>query len=305
MSPPLPIIIWRVVDGKPGHEKQTLGLGHALQQINSCVVKDLHAENNLIALAHWLFGKFPMGKKLPPPDLILGAGHRTHFSLLAARRAFGGKIVVCMKPSLPLPLFDLCLIPQHDHPPKRRNVIETRGALNSVAPGGKHDLLRGLILIGGPSTHFIWDSHSISTQVTELIRNNPKIRWTLTTSRRTPSDFLDHLQNTSFDLRPAEETPPGWLEAQLSEHGHAWVTPDSVSMIYEALTAGCVTGLFQLQGKTASRVARGVSDLIEAGLVTHNTSDLSHTTSTQTFDESQRCAKLIMQRCFNVTPAAA
>ena len=71
---------------------------------------------------------------LPTPDLLLGAGHHTHLSLLAARRIRGGKVVVLMRPSLPPGLFDLCLIPEHDAPPARPNVLATRGALNRIQP---------------------------------------------------------------------------------------------------------------------------------------------------------------------------
>jgi mitochondrial fission protein ELM1 len=119
MSPQRPLTLWRITDGKPGHEKQTLGLCQALlrQHEGRCFDVDVCRQ----PLLNWLMGRFPAGRSLPPPDLIIGAGHHTHFAMLAARRAFGGRCVVLMRPSLPLAWFDLCLIPRHDHPPVQAN----------------------------------------------------------------------------------------------------------------------------------------------------------------------------------------
>ena len=105
-------------------------------------------------------------KKFKKPNLIIGAGHRTHFSILAAKRAYGGKSIVLMKPSLPYFIFDLCLVPEHDNPPKRANIISTIGALNPLGLDGLHEKKpsSNLILIGGPSPHYKWDNNLIIKQ---------------------------------------------------------------------------------------------------------------------------------------------
>ena len=56
----------------------------------------------LTALSILFIGRFLAWRDLPTPDIVLGAGHRTHLSLLAARRVHRGKAVVLMRPSLPL-----------------------------------------------------------------------------------------------------------------------------------------------------------------------------------------------------------
>lgn len=287
------LILWRLLDGKPGHEKQTLGLSAALARQIPCAIHDIPAPPGGRALIAELTGRFPPGDGLPDPDLILGAGHRTHWALLAARRARGGKTIVCMKPGLPLACFDLCLIPRHDRPPQRANVIETWGALTNITPGGSHAEERGILLIGGPSPHFGWDNAAIAGQIRDLLAQTPEIRWTLTTSRRTPATFLAEIGNLPLDIRPVETTPPGWVETQLAASSLAWATPDSVSMVYEALTAGCRTGTFHLAAKPGSRVATGIAELIRAGRV--SASPAQHP-APQPFDESARCAKAILQR---------
>ena len=52
--------------------------------------------------------------------------------MLSAKNTKKGKIVVLMKPSLPISFFDLCLIPKHDRPKTRKYVIETNGALTPM-----------------------------------------------------------------------------------------------------------------------------------------------------------------------------
>jgi mitochondrial fission protein ELM1 len=301
-----PLIIWRITDGKPGHEKQTLGLAHALlrNRLGECF--DLAAPARNTALLQWIQGRFLAGNGLPAPDIILAAGHNTHFALLAARRAyggkFGGKTVVLMKPSLPLSWFDLCLIPEHDSPPGRENVIPTLGVLNNLTDWKLHETIRGLILIGGPSPHFHWNSDAIRRQIKQRAEESPEMKWIVTTSRRTPAGFLDELGDVAgIECRPVEQTPPGWLEEQMNQASAAWCTPDSVSMVYEALTAGCQVGLLNLAAIAGSRVASGVSKLAAMGYVTtfaQRPITDRRLPPPPPLDEAGRCAKLIIQRWF-------
>lgn len=298
MSIPSPrsLTIWRLIDGKPGHEKQTRGLVAALARQGPVECLDIPVGSRPGHLLDWLTGRFPAGAGLPDPDLILGAGHATHLALLAARRARGGRSVVLMGPSLPRALFDLCLIPEHDCPPGRDNVIATRGVLNPLVNEHRHQAGQGLILIGGPSPHFRWDSSAIRHQVEHLVQTRPGLAWQLTTSRRTPEDFLAGLASREgFRCLPVQETPPGWLDAQMGEAGEAWCTPDSVSMVFEALTAGCRVGLFDLPPVAGSRVAAGVEKL--RPLLLGRDGDVQSVDTLQ-LDEAGRCAALIRERWF-------
>jgi len=220
---------------------------------------------------HWMRGRFPQAAKLPAPDILIGAGHATHFALLAARRAYGGKAVVLMKPSLPLTLFDLCVIPEHDNPPKLPNIIPIQGVLNDVQPSENASPDQGLMLIGGISSHYGWDDGAVSAAVIKIAESTPQISWQLTTSRRTPTTFLAALPQTLPDnlkLIPHTATGPGWLEQTLAESGQVWVTEDSVSMLFEALTAGAGVGLLRLAKARDTRVRRGVLKLIKDSRVT-------------------------------------
>jgi hypothetical protein len=294
-----PTIIWRFIDGKPGHEKQSLGLARALQRLAHAQWHDIDVRTQPSTWLDWILGRFPAGRNLPAPNLLIGAGHATHLPMLAARRARGGRLVVLMRPSLPLGLFDLCLIPEHDQPPPRKNVITTRGALNAVTPTGGNRPDHGLILVGGPSSHYIWNDRAVADQTLAVVAAQAEVRWQLTTSRRTPDSFLAGLPTVlpaNLTVLPHTATPPGWLEANLCQSGQAWVTEDSVSMLYEALTAGCTVGLIRLNASGKSRIHRGIDRLLQDGLLTpFEAWQRTHllTSPDTPLDESERCVEIM------------
>jgi mitochondrial fission protein ELM1 len=89
------------------------------------------------------------------------------------------------------------------------------------------------------------------------------------------------------------------LPAHLSSAIMVWVTEDSVSMIYEALSSGAQVGLLPMPRKSeAGRVARGVKGLIEEGLLCgYEAWQASHEMSQgeAAFAEAEHCAQLILE----------
>ena len=302
-SPGRPLIIWRFSDGKAGHNHQSQGLTEALGRLRQVEV----VEPSLLSTASALRALVvcPIAwRALPPPDLLIGAGHRTHFSLLAARHHRGGKSVVLMRPSLPLGVFDLCLIPEHDTPPVRANVLSTRGALNHIPNSTTLEPKQGLFLIGGPSAHFGWNDDALQAQIVAVLSADPTMCWTLTTSRRTPDSFLAHYRDqadTRLTVVPVEATGSDWLPAQLARAGQVWVSADSVSMIYEALTAGAAVGVLDVPRIRSTRISRGLDNLASAGWVTpfaawQRQPHLKRPSGA--FNEAERCAHWIVEQWF-------
>ena len=293
-----PLAIWVISDGKPGHLNQSLGLAEALARATPVRI---HRQAALPAWRAWLgllFKVLPC-QPLPAPNLIIGAGHATHLTLLAARRACGGRAVVMMKPSLPRRCFDLCILPQHDGVAADVQTLVTEGAVNRIRPSGQHQPERGLILIGGVSSHFEWDSDAIQLQIKSILARTPGMHWTLTTSRRTPDDFLSSLPpHANLNIVLHSATPPDWLPDQLAHSSTVWVTPDSASMVFEALTAGADVGVFDLPVNPRSRVGRAISHLAEARRITRFAHWCAHETlhpNTQALAEADRCAAWILQ----------
>jgi len=296
------LTIWRLLDGKPGHESQTLGLARALERVcarrGPCHVRcvDIPLNGPRPTLWHWLFRRFPPGFLKPRPDFIIGAGHRTHWPLLCARRAAGGRVIALMTPSLPRLCFDRIVAPWHDGV-SGRNVIVTRGVLNAMRPGAKV-AGHALIMVGGVSKHFPWHDDQVLAQIDTLMQRHPQAL--LTDSRRTPQALRAVLAARWPDAyHPWEQCPPGWLAGELAVTETAWVSEDSVSMIYEALTAGCAVGLITLAapGVVSGRLARGIASLVVEGMVTR-LDELSPGESPRVarplLDEAERVAQLLL-----------
>ena len=293
-----PLVVWVVSDGKPGHVNQSLGLAEALARATPT---EIHTLPVLPAGRAWLallLKRFP-GNTLPAPDLIVGAGHATHLTLLSARRARGGHSMVLMKPSLPRRGFDLCILPRHDGVAPDAHTLLTEGALNRIRPAAARDASQGLLLIGGTSPHFEWDSDAIQVQIKSILARTPDMHWTLTTSRRTPDDFLAHLPPAAnLDVVPHTATSPDWLPEQFAHSGTVWVTPDSASMVYEALSAGADVGVFDLPVNPRSRVGWAISRLADAHRITRFASWCAHeklNPNTQPLAEADRCAAWILE----------
>ncbi len=251
-----------VSDGKAGHMNQSLGLAEALRRLRP--ETQIH---ELPALSRWAALRILIGGSADAPtlDLLVGAGHGTHLTLLALGYACACPTVVIMRPSLPRQLFDLCITPRHDGLPEDERRWLSDGPMNRLLPGPKGE--EGLILIGGPSPHFAWDEEAVLAQLRHICAEG---RWQLSTSRRTPPSFLAALrgqQQANLVIHDVADLPPGWLGASLAQAPRCWVTPDSASMVYEALTAGCGVGLLELAPQAGSRVAGAMADLGDRGLV--------------------------------------
>ena len=259
------LTIWCFTDGKRGHENQTLGLVEALARLVECRIETVTVKTGWPYFFAWLAGGFATGKSLPKPDLITGAGHTTHWPMLAARQKFGGKIAVLMKPSLPLNWFDWVIAPEHDGLPPRINLITTTGPINRVRASATKSAHSGLMLIGGASKEYGWSEVALLRQIQLIALHHKEVEWQLTTSRRTPVNFLKNLTRlklpnvTTFSH---DQVSPDWLPAQLSNAAQVWVTPDSASMVYESLSSGADVGCFELPYAKPGRVAAGVEKLL-------------------------------------------
>jgi uncharacterized protein len=280
MASPLNVVAYS--DQRPGHFKQTQAVISALQALTPVAVniRRLVPTNGIRRLFHGL-GTFlplqkPVTKGLPKDiDLIIGTGSGTHLPMIALKWRCRAKLVTCMSPDpLLRSWFDLCLIPRHDNPPERRNILATFGPPCLKIERADHDPHRGLILVGGidPKSHH-WNSALLINQVQDLRAGMPRMSWTISSSPRTPVETIEGLveltsKKDQMHFFRAAETPPGWLESAYAAHGQVWVTADSVSMVYEALTAGCRVGILPVVWKhSQNKFQSGVDDLKSHGLV--------------------------------------
>ncbi len=303
MKKPLEILILR--DSKPGHENQSRGLAEAIGRLRPVHVSAIDVSAFKGPLER-IRGVRRLSRDLPAPQLLLGAGHAVHPALLSLARKTGTPCVVMMKPTLPAALFDLCLVPEHDlagrQPPG--NMVPTLGALNRVPPPGKDPRPGGLVLLGGPSSSHGWDGAAVAAALENVLPASPGLHWEITDSRRTPAGELGGIAGRfpALAAHPHQATGPDWLPGRLSSAAEVWVTEDSISMIYEALSSGARVGLLPVPAvKKAGRVARGLARLAEAGFVTPYarwTPAAGLAEPPRVLREADRCAAIVLERLF-------
>ena len=316
-----PLSIIAYFDGRLGHEKQTQGILDALSEMTPIEVDSIKVSVATTAyLKNWVTYLLPFihgtkqGETIQPADLIIGTGTHTHIPMLVRKKSqckFSEgqvRVVTCMTPDELLRYkFDLCCIPMHDEPAPGANVFVTQGPSNTVKYAGKQLSDRGLILVGGVDTKsHIWKSVEIADQIRIIIDNDPAMQWTVSSSPRTPDDICEKLaelavsmQNVSFFR--SKETPAGWVEEQYALNRTVWVTADSVSMVYEALTAGCSVGILPVQWlQDDNKFNKSLQFLTEKKMIIDfdawQKGAPMPTPGDEHFNESLRCAQEILRR---------
>ncbi|MEM6391890.1 MAG: ELM1/GtrOC1 family putative glycosyltransferase [Planctomycetota bacterium] len=259
----LKIII--VSDGKAGHLSQSRGLAGAIAKLTPASMHEVQVSQP--DAAHWSLGG----------SLVFAAGHRTYGPALRIAGRLGCPAIALMNPGWWMRRrFDLSVIPEHDGVAASARVELTVGSINPVRYAEHASPTEGLLLIGGPSKHHSWDEHAIGEQLRAVLASDASVRWTATSSRRTSGGTHDLLRSLADEAQhrltyvPPDETPVGWVAEQLQRCGVCWVSEDSASMVYEALTAGARVGLLRvpLRGVKPGRVIRGVHGLVEKQWVT-------------------------------------
>lgn len=273
------LVILVVGDGKAGHEAQSLGLAHAIARLVRAEVHRTPVEARAARGLGRLRTAAPRVARDIKPAIAIGAGAGTHSTLRACARELGARTVVLMNPGLLRRSFDLCVLPRHDGVREGGNTVLTTGAINLVRPSTSKDDRRGFVLLGGPSKHHGWDSADLARQVRAVVeRGGAGVSWTLTTSRRTPPEAVGAVERAFADapaLRarlevfPVERTDREWLLGMYARSAQVWVSEDSVSMVYEAITSGARVGLLRVARiGGGGRVSRGLDDAARAGWAT-------------------------------------
>lgn len=300
-KPARPLVVWRFADGLRGHENQSDGLISALADRAALSVHTVSTPRAHRSSALWRALRGADTGSLPNPDLAIGTGNATHVPMLLARRRRGGRIVVLMKPGLPMAWFDLVIAPAHDRLAPRANLLITRGALNRMRPAKEKNPSEGLLLIGGPERRHPWVPELLEAQITAIVDRHPGIRWCAVSSRRTPAGFLPHLRalrRANLDTVAVDEVDGDWLPGRLATATTVWVTEDSVNMLYEALTAGAATGLLSMPRRHKRASKRNLGDgLVAQGLVTSFDAwdkGASLSPPAAPLDEAGRCADWIL-----------
>ena len=180
--------------------------------------------------------------------------------------------------------------------------MRSQGVLTPSAAGAK-TLDAGMILLGGDSTHFRFDPRAVSETIKAIACESPQVRWTVADSRRTPQEMRSLLcDEPRLRFVHWRDAGPEWLSNELGKASWTWVTSDSVSMLYEALTAGCHVGVIALPALDgASKLVEGIRRLRHEELVTSSEATLqlrARSDDISPLAEHTRCAGEVLRRFF-------
>ncbi len=303
-----------LLDGRPGHEKQTLGIIQALA--NKVPVKvtkiKVPGPSSILDIFYGMSCLIipcaGLGKnQFVNPDLIICTGSKTHLQALLYKKKYNIPAITCMAPDLIYrSRFDLCFVPVHDGLKQKDNIIATVGPPNCSRNMGCHKEKRGLILLGGiDHKSHRWHSSDIVEKIEEIIKRGSGIEWLLSSSPRTPDETIFMLERVSLlyphvSFHNYKNTQPGWVEKQYDNSSIVWVTADSVSMVFEAMTAGCKVGIIPVEWKKKNnKFEKSVAFLVNNDFVLSYEAWLRLKKTWSEHDnlnEAQRCADIIITR---------
>ena len=193
-------------------------------------------------------------------DIVVSCGSSTAGVNLLLSKESNAKSIVVMRPPLAgIRHFSLAIVPRHDRPAQKDNVVITEAALNMMDEGRlrffAHKLKEKIgpvekkavgILIGGDTRNFRMSVEKIKYVVEGVIKicNDFDMETLISTSRRTPKTIEDYLKDRmSSEGRcrlltiANEHNPPGSVEAILDLSDIVLVSEESVSMISEAVSS--------------------------------------------------------------------
>lgn len=301
------------IDGRPGHEKQTFGLIRALGRRVPVKVTKIMVSRLSFWQTFWgnirlnLPGSNTQQSGAVKPDLLIGTGSQTHLPLLLYKKQFNIPAVTCMAPDIIYRFrFDLCFVPAHDGLEQGGNIINTIGPPNCSIDRKEHNKKIGLILLGGiDEKSHKWNDAEIIKKVEKIVKYESTMRWLISSSPRTPESTVKGLEKlvslfphvTLYNYR---DTESGWVEKQYDNSTVVWVTADSISMIFEALTAGCKVGVIPVEWKKqTNKFMQSITLLEDKGFVlsferwsSQKGTWLIH----ENLNEAQRCAEEILKR---------
>jgi len=209
------------------------------------------------------------------PDIVISCGSGLSAINFIISRENLSKSVQIMRPQfLSAKKFDLVIMPGHDKPKKKKNIVVTMGAPNLVSPqyleeeGAK--LIRSCnlnprsdyigLLIGGDSKKFTLDNDIMRGVISEVKRAADKINADilLTTSRRTSAKVAQLLKQEfggfkrcKLMLIANEKNIPEAVGGILGLSKVVVSSPESISMVSEAANSAKFVVVFKAGGLSA------------------------------------------------------
>lgn len=244
---PLPLLI--LSDGKPGHLNQSLALARHLGRAHLLV--EVGFRNRFCKALSYLADRchlhlpqlLRIGRLPGPCCAVVAAGSETYYAARLLARSLAVPCVAVMLPRGYRLDFDLIIAPEHDRPPQRRNILTLPVNLSFVEPRGifqGHPGERYVgVIIGGPNRSYAMPPATMRRTLEQIVAAFPEHRLVVTTSRRTPAEIEDLLDDFPFSEKIVfSRHPVNPIPDFLTQCEVVFLTADSTSMISEAVTVG-------------------------------------------------------------------
>jgi KDO2-lipid IV(A) lauroyltransferase len=188
-------------------------------------------------------------------DIVISCGASSAPCNLVLKKECLARSICVMKPQgTALGDYDLCIIPAHDRPPRRGNIVETdcvplrapkedsREEIKKIFSLPKEKTIG--VLLGGPNAYYAMRAEEMKAFFDELISvaESRGAGLFITTSRRTPEAIVKLAQERFSSKKCVkllvianERNIPGIVNAIVTHAHTVVVTQDSVSMISEAV----------------------------------------------------------------------
>lgn len=206
-------------------------------------------------------------------DIVISCGSRTAAVNLLFSKENNAKNVLIMKPgAVSTGNFDLAIIPEHDNPPERKNIVKTLGAPNLIAPERLEGDLKSLekevnlenkrsigLFIGGESRDYTFSSSLMKEVLDDVIDAAKELDANIlaTTSRRTKPDIGDLVKRelgktglAKFVVVANERNPEWAVGGILAASDVVVVSGESSSMLSEAASSGKGVVVFKPKKKS-------------------------------------------------------
>jgi mitochondrial fission protein ELM1 len=249
------------------------GLANTALAFSSLLAGKYHCQGCLWCLRTFLRDEVYKNLIASRPDVVISCGSSVAPINYVLSRENLARSVVIMRPSLlSVNRFNLVIMPRHDNPPRRKNIVVTDGALNLIddeylaeksrdliqASGGRlqaSSFYFGLLL-GGDTKNFKLKA-DVMLEVARQIKSaaekfNAGIL--VTTSRRTSKETEELVKREFGDYRNCklliianEKNIPEAVGGILGLSKVVVVSPESISMVSEAASSGRHTLAFEAE----------------------------------------------------------
>lgn len=238
-----------ISDGKPGHLNQSIAFCK-IKKISYDIVT-VEYKSKLFKSLSYLFDKmgfftnylYKPYKKINHEfyDAIVSTGSSTYYLTKFLSKEYDIKSIVLMLPkSYRYEDFTHIVAQEHDNPPKLDNLIKVPLNLSFSKP--KHIVKNETnkkaigIIVGGNNDTFNLNSTEFKKQLDEIFKKYKNYAKYITTSRRTPRQVEELIENYEFDYKLiySKEPTVNPIPDFLNLCGELFITIDSTSMLSEA-----------------------------------------------------------------------